>query len=137
MQTPPWTKNDDIALARHSQDLGKANQLLDQGEIGGEEHADLLRQIMPPLTALQQRKQQNDQEQQQQAQQQLMQQTAMMQAMDLRNRQFRAQSFAQGVAAFTDPVSGRTAHFFEDKPGHWQEIEYKDHKAQEEAMRGQ
>lgn len=142
VQGPPppaaqWTKNDDISLARHSQNLGAVNQLLDDGEITQEEHADMMRQIMPLLQRLQQRKQQSDQQAQQQAQQQLMQATAQQQAMDLHNRQYRAQSFKDGVAEFTDPASGRTAHFFEDRPGHWQEIEYKDHKGQEEALNGQ
>ncbi len=132
-QTPQWTKNDDISLARHSQNLGAVNQLLDDGEITEAEHADMMSQIMPPLQRLQQRQQAAQQQAQQQQQQQLMQATAQQQAMDLHNRQYRAQSFKDGIAAFTDPVTGRTAHFFEDKPGHWHEVEFLDHKGQQEA----
>ncbi len=102
----PWTTNDDISLAKHNQDLSTLNGKLDDGELTLEEHGNLMQQIMPRLTNLQQRQQKSQQQAEQKGIQQAMHQQAMQQSIISQNLKFHASSFPDTLAETTDPITG-------------------------------
>jgi hypothetical protein len=120
----PFTQADSIQLQRLHGGLADINKQLYSGELDEEGAADLKAQVHAQLGPLTARQEATQQKAQQKAQQQMMQQTALQEAMEQQHAVFRAKGLQDRVVTYTDPVTGRTAHLYEQKPNHWAELEF-------------
>jgi hypothetical protein len=120
----PFTQADSIQLQRLQGGLATISQQVYSGQLdqaGGDE---LKAQVHAQLGPLMQRQQATKQQAQQQAKQQMMDASALQESIEQTHAVTQAEGFPQTVASFTDPVTGRTEHFYQSKRGDWKPLEF-------------
>lgn len=132
----PWSYQDNLQLQQNMQGLASVDSEVAKGEITAEEGQIYKQQIGQRLAPLQAKQKQFQAQQQAQQQTQLMHQMALQESIQQQHAQAQAQAFPQTVASFTDPLTGRTAHFFQGKRGDWKPIDHGDFAEKEVELSG-
>lgn len=120
----PFTQADLIQMQRLQGALSTINKQVYSAEIEPEDGQDLKAQVHKQLGPLTQRQQATKQQAQQQAKQQMMDASALQESIEQTHAVKQAEGFPQTVASFTDPVTGRTEHFYQSKRGDWKPLEF-------------
>lgn len=115
---------DILRLQRLQQGKASVLERMDNGELSPDEGSALLSQVNGMLVPLMQRKVQGVNFRKNAMRQSMLDDVANQQAVEQMNAQYRAQNIEKRVAVVNDPVTGRTAHYFEQKPNDWAPVEW-------------
>jgi hypothetical protein len=133
--SPNFGQAQKIELARLNQGLSQVEQDASNGVLSAPEAKTILQKIHARRTPLLKRQQQAEQQAQQQAKHQAMDAHALATAMEQQAAVARAQGLPDRVATYTDPLTGRSAHLLETKPGHVEELKFERAGEDEKALR--
>lgn len=120
----PWGQPDEIELAQLQQGLRSVQRDAAQNTISPPTAQEATQKIHGQLQPLLARQQQAQSQQTQKMTQAAMQDAAMQEGILNVHQKSRAKSFPETVAAFTDPVTGDTEHFYQDAKGSWKPVEF-------------
>lgn len=132
----PFTQADNLTLQRLQMGLSEAQNHMDDGTLTPQEGQRLKAQILQRMRPLLLRQQQTKQQAEAEGVRTMLHQQAIQEAITQQGAQYRAAGLQRRVAVYTDPLTGRMAHFLESKPGSWEEIEFAGEPEQAADMQG-
>lgn len=127
----PFTQADSLELQRYQQGLAGARKALYDGDIDQNTHDQLAGELVARINPLTVKAQRAQQAMAGARAQQAMHQNAQVQTMAHQDQVYRARGFQDRVATYVDPMTGQAAHMYEQKPGHWGQIEFPEQQQQD------
>lgn len=122
MQKEELSTAETMRLQRLQQAKGTIQQQVDEGQLTPEEGNALMTQAQTGINPLQQRQAAAKVKLEESQNQLEMDKHARMMIQDNEAKKFYAKTFAERVAVWNDPETGKPIHFYEAKPGQWEPV---------------
>lgn len=120
----PWTQADAVRLRRLNAGLAAAREQVEGGILSPGEGLQFQAQLVPQRAQLLQRQQAAQEAALRDQDATVMRQAALGESVEQQHDVMRAHAFPRTVAEFYDPLTGRTAHFFQGSRGNWEQVKF-------------
>ncbi len=128
----PFTKADELQAQRLQAADSKATEEFNDGNLSETEYGKLKQHIGQRLGPLLQRQQADQQQKKQQMFQEQMEQHAQQEAMAQQAAKMRAEGFHDRVVDYFDPLTNKSAKFYESAPNKWEELKFEESREGQE-----
>lgn len=132
----PFTQADVLRLGEYNAGLSQVQKQVDDGVLTQDEGISMTTGILKMRLPLLERQKQAAQYANSQKVQQLQEVSALTEGMQQSGAVFRANGLRDRISVYTDPITGRDAHFYESEPNKFVQVKWDEPGAESAAVKG-